>query len=377
MLSALLAGACSHPVHLYGDGGVCWGRKPSATVPTFGPPRLLGGDGGNSTSLTAGDMNGDGLVDLLVPRFARTSYGVSELYLGLAGGGFGEPVPFGQSSFAAPFDLDSGAVFAALIENNLVGVYAGDGGILETQPLRGSASGFAVVDLNGDGKPDLAVCESSGVETLLNLGNGVLDSPKPLGLTGCSAIAAGDLNLDGVPDLVTAFDSNELEVLLGLADGGFSTTSYMVYSGGDSVVIQDLNGDGWPDIAAAGPPGFSVFLNNGEGRFDPAAFYSIDIEYGPARATNVLAEGDFNGDCWPDVLVTAYGYSGIYDNFADLHLFLNRGDGTFSDPITIDTGFSIPIGVAAYKGATALLPSIAVIDEPSGQAEMLPNLTKP
>jgi hypothetical protein len=151
----------------------------------------------------------------------------------------------------------------------------------------------------------------------------------------------------------------------------------MVYSGGDSVVIQDLDGDGWPDIAAAGPPGFSVFLNHGEGRFDPAAFYSIEIDYGPARATNVLAEGDFNGDCWPDVLVTAYGYSGIYDNVGDLHLFLSRGDGTFSDPIRIDTGFSIPIGVAVYLGATALLPSIAVIDAPTGQAEILPNLTKP
>src|SRR5262245_39696999 len=70
---------------------------------------------------------------------------------------------------------------------------------------------------------------------------------------GPVAVAIGDVNGDGRPDLATAnSNAHTVSVLLGNGTGGFG--AHADFASGlnpKSVVIGDLSGDGRPDLAAA------------------------------------------------------------------------------------------------------------------------------
>jgi FG-GAP-like repeat len=208
----------------------------------------------------------------------------------------------------------------------------------------------------------------------LNLGGETFSPPQVIAPSACAAIAVGDLNQDGMPDLVTGGGPNQgigVTVLLAESDGGFSDTKYStLYGDYTSYVLEDLNGDGLPDIAAATDPGFYVLLNQGGGRFGAPTHYSNSY------CSRYLVVADFNGDCWPDVLATTGDDCRTWGS-SSLYLFLNRGDGTFSPALAIDSGLQTAGGIAAYRGAGALLPSIAVAGACSPDFEILPNLTAP
>jgi hypothetical protein len=381
-----LVGCCLHPSGAFvGDAGVVCSGPASPTVPTFGPAISLAGNTGYNWAVAVGDVNGDGLADLLQSNSAENSddAAVFGVYFGLADGGLSAPQRFfGGALFAAMFDPKDGAAVAAVGYplaglDDEVDVFAGDGQILGKLGVPGGQPvQFAVTDLDGDGRPDLAVCEFDVAEAFLNLGAGSLGAavslPTP---TGCVAIAAADVNRDGHPDLVALGYLGEVTVMVADKHGSYVTTSYATNSTGvgSSCVLQDLNGDGLPDIVVTGAPGPFVLLNEGGGRFKEAVLYSAQ------NNASHLFVADMNGDCWPDVLISAeLGLcSDPVSARAGLYLFLNRGDGTFLAPIPIDSGLSRPYGIAAYRGPGAKLPSIAVADKCTGQLEILPNLTKP
>jgi hypothetical protein len=75
-----------------------------------------------------------------------------------------------------------------------------------------------VGDINGDGKPDLAVANefSGNVSVLFGQGDGTFLEAVNYGV-GLSpfSVAVGDFDIDGNPDLAVAnFDANDLSVLL-------------------------------------------------------------------------------------------------------------------------------------------------------------------
>src|SRR2546422_4768977 len=85
--------------------------------------------------------------------------------------------------------------------------------------------------------------------------------------SGPISVAIGDLNGDGRPDLAVAnLNSSTVSVLLGNGAGGFGAKSDFTTGASPlSVAIGDLNGDGSPDLAVANlnPTTVSVLLGNG------------------------------------------------------------------------------------------------------------------
>ncbi|MEM7164199.1 MAG: VCBS repeat-containing protein [Planctomycetota bacterium] len=126
----------------------------------------------------------------------------------------------------------------------------------------------------------------------------------PLGL---ESIEFGDLNGDGVPDLVASTGS-EVNVRLGLGSGVFATTGQVISTGATPrfVRLVDLDNDGDLDIAVgidkAGNSCIETRLNTG-GVF-PASGPGVSI---PVTNTRYPAFGDVNGDSIPDLAVPLVG----------------------------------------------------------------------
>jgi hypothetical protein len=186
---------------------------------TFQAPVIYTGLGPDDGRLTADDFNGDGKLDLAVSN-------------GFDGG---PPVPTvcillgkGDGTFQAPVNYNTG----------------------------GQLFSVTSADLNGDGKPDLAmVTAASTVAVLIGKGDGTF-SPSadyPAGAVPMS-VTTGDFDGDGKPDLVTANRADDtLSVFLANGDGTFQPpTSYSGGSSARAVIAADLNGDGKDDLIVAG-----------------------------------------------------------------------------------------------------------------------------
>ena len=291
-----------------------------------------------------GDFNGDGIPDL--------TDGATVL-LGKGDGTFGAPIstgappgPVGVGDFNGDGKLD----MAIANGGNTIGVLLGKGDGTFQPPVNyvagpgAGAGSIAVADFNGDGKPDLAVVIAAdqttpagcmpaasaacgGVAVLINRGDGTFLSPVVYSSGGISiptAIAIGDFNMDGHPDLAVANGGltcsitpdgiehctadHSLGILLGNGDGTFQTAAtYQTGAEPISVVVADFNGDGKPDVAVANPdcllPGgacrgstISMLWGNGDGTLRKR----LDYHVGPVPLA--LAAGDLNGDSKPDLV---------------------------------------------------------------------------
>ncbi|MEA2575616.1 MAG: hypothetical protein QOH93_2914, partial [Chloroflexia bacterium] len=121
------------------------------------------------------------------------------------------------------------------------------------------------------------------------------------------ALASGDFNNDGNPDLVSASNiSSTVSVLMGSPTGAMgSATSFLAKAGGgaQSVAVGDFNLDNKQDLVVGNlnTNDISVLLGNGSGSFGAATVFTAGTQI------VAVAVGDFNNDNKPDVLVANYG----------------------------------------------------------------------
>ena len=286
------------------------GGVPAAVGQSFGS-RTDYPAGSHPASAALGDVNGDGLLDLVTLSQANNAASVR---LNTGAGAFGPFTDYftGNSPRSAVLGDVNGDGLLDLVTANdsgsslsvLLGVGAGTFGPKADYPTGVAPIGAALGDVNGDGRLDVVTANfgAGTVSVRLNTGAGTF-GPKadyPTG-GGPNGVALGDVNGDGRLDVVTANFTNTVSVLLNAGAGAFGPPAdFATGATPVGVALGDVNGDGRLDVVTAnfGVNTVSVVLNAGAGAFGPKTDYPTG-----ARSAGV-ALGDVNGDGRPD-LVTA------------------------------------------------------------------------
>jgi hypothetical protein len=337
------------PCFVTGPGGpfVCPHATVSVSAGTglgyLGPPHYF--PVGVPTGVMAvGDVNGDGKLDIVVTRGANlnvvrlaTNYDVSVL-LGRGDGTFlpaknYRMLPFPPSNTLTVFDA---AVYLLDVNKDgrldLVGDWGvalgnGDGSFKPPIALPTGLhyiTGLVPGDFNRDGKVDLEVATADGstqsLVTLLGNGKGsfTIAHTTPFVSPGfpqseISAIAAADLNGDGIPDLIYSGNkSNSANgtstgfgtyVQLAHGDGTFATP--VKYPGGDGfeILTGDFNRDGHVDVLVSGDlPNGDLAMYKGIGK---GALSSTPEMFSTSTSSNTgqtIAVVNLNADTALDVV---------------------------------------------------------------------------
>jgi VCBS repeat protein len=270
--------------------------------------------------LAVGDFDDDHVLDLAVVENVGPANGKLGIFLGNGDGSFRkgaeyqlgyDPASVAAADFNGDAQLDLAVTNRGVNGKGSVMLLFGKGdgtfGKTVIYPLSAYPESVAATDLNGDGRPDLAVAEyDAGVAILLNRGGGKFGKPTVYRVQPAAVFDAviADVNHDNHPDLVVT-TLEAVGVLLGIGGGKFGkvalySTKSIAQDSPDAVVVADFNGDGYPDIATVlGQGNAGLFYGNGNGTFKPVV--QIKLRDGGGSA---LVAGEFDKDRPSDLAIT-------------------------------------------------------------------------
>ena len=209
----------------------------------------------------------------------------------------------------------------------------------------------AAGDVNGDGAADIITGSGAGaahVKVFSGRDNSELHSflPYGTGFAGGVYVAAGDVNGDGLDDIVTGTDSGvagHVKVFDGRT--GSEIRSFFAYaatfSGGVRVATGDINGDGHADIITGTGPGAGphVKVFDGVSLAETRSFFP----YGPSFTGGIfVGGGDINGDGFADIITGAGPGAGPH-----VKVFNGRTTAELQSFFAYSAGFNGGVRVAA------------------------------
>jgi FG-GAP-like repeat len=242
-------------------------------------------------------------------------------------------------------DLISGDNLVTALTNDGSGAFSFDTTLFPpVEPVGFGALGAEAADINGDSRPDVIVPEyfmGHGVlEGFTNNGSGSFGTHFWLDLGDShfpNHVVLSDVSGDGKPDLICTYYTNTLMVLTNDGTGAFGSNALLtVGSGPSAVAAADVNGDGKLDLISANYTDntLTVLTNNGTGVFGSNATLNVGSE-----PSSVVA-ADINDDGKPDLISANYG-----DN--TLTVLTNGGTGVFGFNATLDVGLEPKCVIAA------------------------------
>ncbi|MDE3056450.1 MAG: VCBS repeat-containing protein [Bacteroidota bacterium] len=183
----------------------------------------------------------------------------------------------------------------------------------------------------------------SSLVALSTNGDGTFSRQRMIGRASeVSYLAAGDLNHDGIDDIIAVHrETNEIQVFISsAADSSFTSATYKVNFYPERALIADIDDDGNPDIMVYGKlsSGISVLRGNGSGGFTDAQTIFADIPVADAAVVKL------NDDEFPDLVI----HNWLTNEYL---FFFGMGDLQFSQQNVLSFGHdSVSVFFGDFNG---------------------------
>ena len=336
--------------------GIACASSAGATTLSFSPQQTFAA-GNMPWAVASADLNGDGKPDAVVTNWYD---GTVSVYLNTTAPGDSVPSYAAQQTFAvgnAPaavkaVDVNGDGIpdlivtnlqdktVSVLLNTTTPGAMTASFSAQSTYAVGSYAESVQIVDMNGDGMPDLIVGDYADYTVSILINTMAPGDATPsfaaqqffLVVGGPYMVAIADVNGDGVPDLIaTNYDSDTISVLLNTTVPGSATMSFtapqdfLVGNNPNSVIAADINGDGLPDLIATNESDntVSVLVNTTpNGAMTPS--FADQQTFATGNIPQRIRAVDIDGDGALDLVVVNYN-----DN--DISVLLNTttvGDST-------------------------------------------------